>query len=185
LLTDVDDFRGNGDLDRWLSVGVLRFAAMDTSFAHGLLREVTDGQRHCQLTTSVAPDGRWEFSLLSSDPDGQVMTDLSGYIAPDDVALVLRTLPLELATMGSWLQPFTAVEVIPPAVAERRKRYPNHLAKWTEEDDIRLVDLHRSGSSLPDLGKEFGRSVGAVTARLVKLGELPPEQARWIVRPPA
>ena len=158
---------------------------MDASFAHGLLREVTDGQRHCQLTTSMSADGRWEFSLLSSDPDGQVMTDLSGYIAPDDVALVLRTLPLELATMGSWLQPFTAVEAVPPAVAERRKRYPNHLAKWTEADDARLVERHRAGASLAELGKDLGRSTGAVTARLVKLGELPPDQARWIARPPA
>lgn len=158
---------------------------MDSSFAHGLLREVTDGQRHCQVTTSVGPDGRWEFSLLSSDSDGQVMTDISGHIAPDDIALVLRTLPLELATMGSWLQPFTAVDTVAPAVAERRKRYPNHLAKWTDEDDGRLVERHRAGTSLPDLGKEFGRSTGAVTARLVKLGELPPDQARWIVRPPA
>lgn len=158
---------------------------MDASFAHGLLREVSDGERHCQLTTSVGADGRWEFSLLSSDGDGQVMTDLSGHIAPDDVALVLRTLPLELATMGSWLQPFTAVEAVSPAVAERRKRYPNHLAKWTDDDDARLVDLHRGGTSLPDLSKEFGRSTGAVTARLVKLGELPPEQTRWTTRPPA
>ena len=157
---------------------------MDASFAHGLLREVTDGQRHCQLTTSVAPDGRWEFSLLSSDADGQVLTDLSGYIAPDDVALVLRTLPLELATMGSWLQPFTAVDLVSPAVAERRKRYPNHLAKWTDADDARLVEGHRTGTSLPDLGKALGRSTGAVTARLVKLGELPPERARWTVRAP-
>jgi len=158
---------------------------MDASFAHGLLREVTDGRRQCQLTTSVSADGRWEFSLLSSDPDGQVMTDLSGYIAPDDVALVLRTLPLELATMGSWLQPFTAVDVLTPALAERRKRYPNHLAKWTDEDDARLVERHRGGALLPELGKEFGRSIGAVTARLVKLSELPPEQARWMARPPA
>src|SRR4051812_9738799 len=158
---------------------------MDASFAHGLLREVTDGQRHCQLTTSVAADGRWEFSLLSSDPDGQVLTDLSGYIAPDDVALVLRTLPLELATMGSWLQPFAAVDIVPPAVVERRKRYPNHLSKWTDEDDARLVERHRAAATLPQLSKEFGRSTGAVTARLVKLGELPPDQARWMARPPA
>lgn len=158
---------------------------MDVSFAHGLLREVTDGQRHCQLSTSVGPDGRWEFSLLSSDPGGQVLTDLSGHIAPDDVALVLRTLPLELATMGSWLQPFAAAETVAPAIAERRKRYPNHLVKWSDSDDARLVERHRAGASLPDLGKEFGRSTGAVTARLVKLGELPPEQARWIARPAA
>ncbi|MBQ9193962.1 MAG: hypothetical protein IJ156_09615 [Bacteroidales bacterium] len=40
---------------------------------------------------------------------------------------------------------------------------------WTEDDERRLVDLYRSGTSFADLATAFGRSERAILTRLVRL----------------
>jgi hypothetical protein len=152
---------------------------------HEMLREVSDDLRTCQFSITPIGDGRCELSLLSCDHEGQVLTDLSGTVAPDDLELLLRVLPLELVTMGSWARPlFPSPLELPGNLTERRKKHPNLYAKWTDEDDERLRELHGTGSSVADLADDLGRSHGGVTARLVKLGLLPPEQGQWAMRGP-
>ncbi|MED5371599.1 MAG: hypothetical protein VX899_11325 [Myxococcota bacterium] len=48
-------------------------------------------------------------------------------------------------------------------------------APWSEDEEQRLRDGHEAGRSRAELSKELGRSRGAVTARLVKLGLLEPD----------
>lgn len=42
-------------------------------------------------------------------------------------------------------------------------------ARWTSEDDERLLDLYESGWDEKDLAREFGRKRGAIRSRLRKL----------------
>jgi hypothetical protein len=140
--------------------------------AQSLIREVTGADRTCQISATPAPDGRWEFSLITNDADGQVLTDLTGMVAPDDVELILSALPMEIATMGIWGGP-------PRAVVERRRKHPRLYTKWTEEHEAYLVERFREGASCTEIAEELGRTVGGVKARLVRLGQLTPAEAGW------
>jgi hypothetical protein len=140
--------------------------------AQALLREVTRPDRTCQISSSPAPDGRWEFSLITCDGDGQILSDLSGVLAPDDVGLILSALPLEIATMGAW-------GGLPTPLEERRRKHPNLYAKWTAEEESELIERFRFGATFGEIARELGRTVGGVKARLVRLGELASEEAGW------
>ncbi|WP_051366477.1 hypothetical protein [Hamadaea tsunoensis] len=147
------------------------------------LREVTGPDRTCQVSSTLTPDGRWDFSVVTCDNDGQIMTDLHGLIAPDDLDLILSALPGELITMSLWAgQPVTMPGAA--SLAERRKKHPKLFTKWTEADEDRLAARFRGGASYAELAAEFGRNVAGIKARLVKLGELTPEQGGWVARWP-
>jgi hypothetical protein len=61
------------------------------------------------------------------------------------------------------------------AVARKRKRHPNAGARWTADDQARLVQRHHEGASVEELMRELGRNRGGILSRLVQLGELPQE----------
>ncbi|MEV0273291.1 hypothetical protein AB0H43_31355 [Hamadaea sp. NPDC050747] len=143
--------------------------------AQALVREVTGPDRTGQISASPSDDGRWDFSLVICDADGQVMTDLSGVIAPADVSLVLSVLPLEVATMGAW----GGVPVVADPMAERRRKHPNLYTKWTEAEESALVERFEAGEAYADIAKTLGRTVGGVKARLVRLGHLTAADAGW------
>lgn len=54
--------------------------------------------------------------------------------------------------------------------AEIRKKHPNAYMPWGPDQDAKLVQLYAAGTSVPNLAKEFGRKMGAIRSRLVKLG---------------
>ncbi|NUT34512.1 MAG: sigma-70 family RNA polymerase sigma factor [Hamadaea sp.] len=140
-----------------------------------LLREVGGPDRRCQIASTPAADGRWEFSLLTADADGQVLTDLSGMIAPEDVGLILTALPVEVAALSAWGGPAATL-------AERRRKHPNLYAKWTEEEEQVLVDRFTEGEPFARIAKDLGRTVGGVKARLLHLGHITAEEAGRPVR---
>jgi hypothetical protein len=43
-------------------------------------------------------------------------------------------------------------------------------ARWMVEDDMRLRELYQEGTPIAQLAREFGRTYGAIRARLKKLG---------------
>jgi len=51
-----------------------------------------------------------------------------------------------------------------------RAKYPNYLKPWTHEDDVRLEQLWRERVSMKKLAEVFGRNIGAIEARIDKLG---------------
>jgi hypothetical protein len=61
------------------------------------------------------------------------------------------------------------------AVARKRRRHPNAGARWTADDQARLVQRHHEGASVEELMRELGRNRGGILSRLVQLGELPQE----------
>lgn len=59
-----------------------------------------------------------------------------------------------------------------------RETYPNAYRSWDKEQDERLQELFAKGLSVTDLAKIFGRKIGAIRSRLVKLGLLKNLQGR-------
>lgn len=54
-----------------------------------------------------------------------------------------------------------------------RTVHPNSHRRWTPEDDHRLTELARAGSTIPDLMNHFGRNENAIRARLIRNGVTP------------
>ena len=61
------------------------------------------------------------------------------------------------------------------SVADKRKQHPSAYAKWTDEEEQRLLARVQAGASMEDLVREFGRQRSALVQRLNRLGELAPD----------
>lgn len=56
-----------------------------------------------------------------------------------------------------------------------RQKHPNAYRPWSTEDDARLAESFRNGTSGVALVKAFGRQQGAIHSRLIKLGLVEPD----------
>lgn len=77
-----------------------------------------------------------------------------------------------LSTAGALLKE----DVAALATARRNSRsnpaYPAAGAPWSVEEDMRLAQEHDSGMSVAQIAQEHGRTSGAITLRLIKLGRI-------------
>lgn len=55
-------------------------------------------------------------------------------------------------------------------VRRARQRHPQAFAAWTPEEEQRLLDAQRQGTSVAELARSHGRSRRAIEMRLDKLG---------------
>ncbi|MET0423553.1 MAG: hypothetical protein ABW046_06755, partial [Actinoplanes sp.] len=145
-------------------------------------RRLVLGETDYQVTAFPTEDRRIELCIVSSDGDGETVSEISGGISPDDLANLTDVLTSTLAGLIAMTRPPFTGRPSPPI--DRRGRYPNQGARWTPEDDERLIARYRAGARPRDLMAEFGRSNGGIRARLEYLGELQPG-ARWRPAPPA
>lgn len=53
-------------------------------------------------------------------------------------------------------------------IEEMRKTYPNAFKPWPENEDTKLLKLHKKGTGLNELCEAFGRHPGSIKARLKK-----------------
>lgn len=65
-----------------------------------------------------------------------------------------------------------AQQAISTAAALLKSRPAAAGARWTDEEDARLVGEFDGGTAVPELARLHGRSRAAITLRLVKLGKL-------------
>ena len=138
-------------------------------------RRLLLGETDYQVTVFPTEDQRLDLCIVSSDGDGQVVSELSGSLAPADLAGLTEVLASTLAGLIAM----TGTPGPGPArVPAQRGRAPNQGARWTPADDERLVARHRAGARPRELMAEFGRSDGGIRARLEILGELPPSGRR-------
>jgi hypothetical protein len=144
-------------------------------------RRLVLGEVDYQVTAFPTDDNRIELCIVSSDGDGQVVSEISGGIAPSDLTPLTDVLTSTLAGLIAMTHPPFSVRAAPPP--DRRGRYPNQGARWIPEDDDRLIARYRAGARPRELMDEFGRSNGGIRARLEYLGELPPA-GRWRPPPP-
>ncbi len=121
-----------------------------------------DGRRYALNVEAV--DGGHQVELVGCDADGQVLLDWRGTLpAAADLGVLARLLTAAAAVTG--------VPAPRPAatVAQQRARHANAARPWTAADDERLAELAaQPGTTIPDLMREFGRSRGAIRARLEK-----------------
>lgn len=77
------------------------------------------------------------------------------------------------------------VEIPPSPPAPARPGPARRGQAWTEEDEAVVRDGFAANESAAVLGERLGRSRGAVLARMVRLGLVPPEEAglRYPVAP--
>lgn len=54
-------------------------------------------------------------------------------------------------------------------------RPPAAGAPWTGEEEARLENEYDSGMPIRDIARQHGRTPGAITSRLVRLGRIAPE----------
>ncbi|GAA4599389.1 hypothetical protein BJY16_003058 [Actinoplanes octamycinicus] len=128
-----------------------------------------------QVTVFPTEDRRLDLCIVSSDADGQVVSEISGSLAPADLAGLTEVLASTLAGLIAMTGPPGAG---PARVPAPRHHPPNRGARWTPADDERLRARYRQGAGQAELATEFGRTTGGVRARLEHLGEIPPG-GRW------
>ncbi|PZS07038.1 MAG: hypothetical protein DLM55_11900 [Acidimicrobiales bacterium] len=61
-------------------------------------------------------------------------------------------------------------------VAEIRLKHQNAYKPWPSADEQELLHRFAEGTSVQSLSEEFGRQVGAILARLEKLGAISAEK---------
>ncbi len=57
----------------------------------------------------------------------------------------------------------------PIYVAKVQEKYPHAYEKWTKEEELKLIAEFNRGKSIPELSNLFGRQIGGIRSRLVKL----------------
>lgn len=65
-----------------------------------------------------------------------------------------------------------AQQAISTAAALLKSRPAAAGARWSDEEDARLVSEFDGGTPVPEIARLHGRSRAAITLRLVKLGKL-------------
>ncbi|MGA5303847.1 hypothetical protein ACPCHT_28255 [Nucisporomicrobium flavum] len=124
-----------------------------------------------RITASGTGDDPITLTLTGWGPDGETVSEISGGISPHDLPDVTQALTSTLTGLSALRNQRKAAR---PA-EEKPKRYPNRGARWSPEDDERLVARYRAGAGERALMEEFGRSRGGIRARLESLGELAPD----------
>jgi hypothetical protein len=137
-----------------------------------LERHLTVGRHVYQLTASGTGEDRVNLTVVGWNPGGEVVSELSGGISPDDLTAVADALTSTLAGLGTLRR-----QRLKPAKPEPARRHPHQGARWSATDDERLVTRFREGASPKVLMEEFGRSRGGINSRLVHLGLIAPEDA--------
>lgn len=135
-------------------------------------RRLVLGEIDYQVTAFPTDDHRIDLCIVSSDGDGQVVSEISGGLSPIDLVALTDVLTSTLAGLIAMTRPPLSARATPPP--ERRGRHPNQGVRWSPADDERLRARYRSGARLRDLSAEFGRSNGGIRARLEYLDELAP-----------
>jgi hypothetical protein len=130
------------------------------------------GETDYQVTAFPTDEHRIDLCIVSSDGDGQVLSEISGGLAPADLVGLTDVLTSTLCGLIAMTGPPLSARADPPP--ERHGRHPNQGARWSAADDARLVGRYREGARQRELSTEFGRSAGGIRSRLERLGELQP-----------
>lgn len=74
---------------------------------------------------------------------------------------------------------FTAANLLRGADAAPSTSRPGSAgARWTEQEDALLCHAYDGGTAIGDIARQHGRTKGAITSRLVKLGRIDPNSVK-------
>src|ERR1700754_2034470 len=91
-------------------------------------RHLTLGRNRYRLTASSTGDQHIGLTVTGRDDDGVVVSEISGGISRDDLPAVAELVSSALAGLVAVCRPTSSV-----------KRFPNQGARWSAQDDERLV----------------------------------------------
>ena len=129
------------------------------------------GGRTYEVTATDTDAGPLNVRLVGRRPDGEVTTEVTGTME----AAELPAMSDFLRSTVARLAPFARR---PSSLESKRRTHPNLGARWTEDEERRLVARHREGATVEILMAEFGRNRGGIVSRLVRLGVL--SRAQWL-----
>ncbi|WP_306214283.1 hypothetical protein [Actinoplanes sp. RD1] len=152
----------------------------DTKYASELDRRAhTQLERHLvvgantyEISASGTGDETVRLHLMGWSPDGATVGEISGGISPHDLPEVAEALTSTLAGLVALRAKHSPRRAA--ATEDRPKRHPNQGARWSPEDDERLLTRWGEGAGERSLMHEFGRSRGGIRARLESLGAIEP-----------
>lgn len=103
----------------------------------------------------------------------KIMRSLSAGVNPDTgEQLSADHLLRKEKTIQALTTSVHALEVLQEKI-ERREQLPKNAGKpWGVEEDQELIKEYRCGQSMKEIAKKHFRSDGAITSRLIKLGEI-------------
>ncbi|WP_436534105.1 helix-turn-helix domain-containing protein [Actinoplanes sp. HUAS TT8] len=139
--------------------------------------EITDGDRHYDLTATPGPDGT-TVDILGADRDGQVIAHLQGTLPAADLLLVARLLRVPTAESnprdrhhdGSSRSRGNDGSARGPRHGSGRGRRPG---RWTAQQKALAVRRHHEGATIEAIAAEVGRSPTSVQYKLHYLGLVP------------
>src|SRR5688572_26815972 len=79
-------------------------------------------------------------------------------------------------TVRALYKAVEAMEFFEARMRQRRNLPKNTGITWTKEEDEKLVRGFEAGEPFSVLARDHDRTSGAIEARLIKLGKLPPKE---------
>ena len=148
---------------------VTRMVEMEIDDVEGV--EVLSAARDLNLT-----DKSLKTALDAFKKDPERYTDLKGVYLTLSLGLEFEGFHFKLVA-GVFLPPKIELEKKEISSSDKELSYidrqkqlhPNAYAKWSQEDDSLLMEMHRQGASLNEIMTRFQRNEGSIRARLKKL----------------
>jgi len=109
----------------------------------------------------------------------QVITVLESLANGIDPASGAR-IPIEAFHHGDTVRALFTATTMLKAMNDRRSSQSRTAAgaPWSAEEDTRLCSEFDGGMSIAQIARQHGRSSGAITARLVRLGRIDPAKVK-------
>jgi hypothetical protein len=150
-----------------------KYAPESDRRAHTQLeRHLVVGANTYEISASGTGDDTVRLHLMGWGPDGATVGEISGGISPLDLPAVAEALTSTLAGLVALRAERHSHRAT--TGEDRPKRHPNQGARWSAEDDERLLTRWGEGAGDRSLMQEFGRSRGGIRARLESLGAIQP-----------
>lgn len=127
---------------------------------------VSTGSSHYRLEGSLRDDGMATFDIVlrrQGEDEEQVIGGLS--VAAPDLSLVRAALDRLLRDLDPFKPKAYSLDSI-------RKDHPAAYARWTTEEEQRLLQEFESGHTVEELTKLLGCQPSAIRSRLRRLGRL-------------
>ncbi|WP_327167138.1 hypothetical protein [Streptomyces subrutilus] len=143
--------------------------APDRSAASDVPASIVKATRHGEAWTAETHD-----YLKHHYQAGKTSRELAQDLGRSEKSIRWKLYSLKLAPYPADLVPEQRTSPQPKlpkayTVEEKRQTHPNAYKPWTPNDEQHLGERCAQGASLEDLAQEFGRDLGAIASRLMKI----------------
>ncbi len=112
---------------------------------------------------------RLDATRVVQDASTTVFTDIDGVIVAEWPTMTITSIVWPSAPPAAPSPSGKPKTGSPEWLADIKVKHPNAYASWTAEEDARLAQYFRRGTSISELARLHGRRRGAITARIKRL----------------